>query len=135
MSFTYNDIHKRPRISWDIRQFAETEGKGSQEDYVNAAKSCSSFHNRFPETNSNEMMAVFCGITLHSHLYGRAQDLCNDIPSSEIESDDVVDKICKALQNKDAPSVVSNAYSDFLTVLSRKRGISEIHQILNQYLR
>ena len=65
---------------------------------------------------------------LNSHLFGRAKDLWKDIPFSEIESDDGFDKIGKALHKKDALSVVSNAYSDFLTLLSTKRGTSENYQ-------
>ena len=65
---------------------------------------------------------------LHSYFHERAKDLCKDIPFSEIESDDAVDKICKASHNKDAISVVSNSYSDFLTLLSTRRGSCETYQ-------
>ena len=65
---------------------------------------------------------------LHSHLYRRAKDLCTGIPFSKLESDDGVDKICKALYKKDAVSVVSNTYSEFLTLVSTKQGTSESYQ-------
>ena len=65
---------------------------------------------------------------LDSNLYGRAKDLCKDIPFSQIESDDVFDKICKVLHKKDALSIDSYANSDFLTLLSTKRGNSESYQ-------
>ena len=44
---------------------------------------------------------------LYSRLCGPAKDLSNDILFSEIESDDDVDKICKALHKKDALSLIS----------------------------
>ena len=57
----------------------------------------------------------------HSYVYGRAEDLCKDFPFSEIESDDGVDKICKALHKKGALSEVSNTYYEFLSLSSIKR--------------
>ena len=62
---------------------------------------------------------------LHSHLYGRAKDLCKEIPLTKIESDDGVDKICKAVYKQDALTIVRNAYSDFQDLLSTKRGYNE----------
>ena len=63
-----------------------------------------------------------------SRLCERAKDICKDIPFSEIEYDDGVNKICKAFRKKDAPSGVSNAYSEFHTLLSTKIGTSESYQ-------
>ena len=123
MSSTDNDLPKGPRFSWDIRQVPWANGKGSQEDYVNAIKSRSSCHYKLPETNSNKMPKGLRRIMLHSDVYGRAKDLCKQIPLYGIESDDGVDKICKALHKKNALSVVTNAHSKFLIFLSRKRGI------------
>ena len=62
---------------------------------------------------------------LHSHLYGSAKGLCEEIPFSVIASDYGVDKICKSLYRKDALAVVSYAYSDFQNLLSTKRGNNE----------
>ena len=31
---------------------------------------------------------------LHSHLYGRAKDLCKEITFNEIQSEDGIDKLC-----------------------------------------
>ena len=58
---------------------------------------------------------------LHSHLYGRAKDLCEEIPFAEISSANVVDKTCDCLHKKNALTVVSNAYSDFQNLLLTKR--------------
>ena len=62
---------------------------------------------------------------LHSHLYGRAKDLCKEIPFSVISSNDGVDKICKSVYKKDALTIFSNAYSDFQKLSSTKRGNNE----------
>ena len=62
---------------------------------------------------------------LHSHLYGRAKDLCKEIPFSVIASNDGVEKISKSLYKKDALIIVSNAYSDFQNLLSTERGNNE----------
>ena len=120
-----SDLPKRPRFSWDIRSVPWTDGKGDQEEYVNAVRSWSSFHNKLPDSNSNKIPKSLRGIMLHSHLYGRAKDLCKEIPFAEIESDDGVDKICKAVYKQDALTIVSNAYSDFQDLLSTKRGYNE----------
>ncbi len=62
---------------------------------------------------------------LHSLLYGRAKDLCQEIPFEKISSEDGCDKICKGLQKRDDPFVVSTVYGDFLNLLSTKRGSNE----------
>ena len=80
-----SDLPKRPRFSWDIRSVPWTDGKGDQEEYVNAVRSWSSFHNKLPDSNSNKIPKSLRGIMLHSHLYGRAKDLCKEIPFTEIE--------------------------------------------------
>ena len=97
MSSINNYLPKIPRFSWDIRQFARNDGKGSQEYYVNAVKIWSFFHNRLPEINANKMPTGLRGIMFHSHLYGLAKDLCKYIPFPEIESDDGVEKNIQSL--------------------------------------
>ena len=62
---------------------------------------------------------------LHSQLYGRDKDLCKHISFSDIESVNGVDKICKRLHKKDALSVNSNGYGDFMALLSTKRSSNE----------
>ena len=119
------ELPKLPRFPWDIRSVPWTDGKGSQEDYVSAVQSWSSFHNRLPTTNNSKIPIGLRGIMLHSHLYGRAKDICKNIPLAKIESNDGVDAICYALHKRDALSVVSNAYSDFLQLLSTKRDTPE----------
>ena len=120
-----SDLPKRPRFSWDIRSVPWTDGKGDQEEYVNAVRSWSSFHNKLPDSNSNKIPKSLRGIMLHSNLYGRAKYLCKEISFTEIESDDGVDKICKAVYEQDALTIVSNAYRDFQDPLSTKRGYNE----------
>ena len=120
-----SDLPKRPRFLWDIRSVLWTDGKGDQEDYINAVRTWSSFQYNHPDSNSNKIPWSLRGIMLHSHLYGRAEDLCKEIPFIEIESDDGVDKICKAVYKQDALTIVRNAYSDFQDLLSTKRGYNE----------
>ncbi len=59
---------------------------------------------------------------LHSHLYGRAKDLFQEIPFEQISSEGGCDKICKALHKRDALSVVSTVNGDFLNLRSANRG-------------
>ena len=119
------DLPKRPRFSWDIRSVPWTDGRGKQEDYVSAVRSWSAFHAKLPHSNSNKTPKILRGIMLHSRLYGRAKDLCKEIPFPEISSADVVSKICKRLYRKDALTAVSNAYSDFRNPLLTNRGNNE----------
>ena len=91
-----SDLPKRPRFSWDVRSVSWIDGKGDQEDYVNTVRNWFSFHNKLPDSNSNKVPKILRGIMLHSHLYGRSKDLSKEKPFTEIESDDGVDKICKA---------------------------------------
>ena len=62
---------------------------------------------------------------LHSHLHGRAKDLCKNILFVVIESEKGVERICKAVRKPDAISIASNTYQDFLYFLSTKRGQTE----------
>ena len=86
-----------------------TDGRGNQEDYVFTVRSWSGFHDKLYDSNSNKTAKSLRGIMLHSHFYSRAKDLCKEIPYDKIESEDGVDKICKALYKKDALTIVSNA--------------------------
>ena len=62
---------------------------------------------------------------LQSHSYGPAKDLCKDIQFDEIASENGVDKEWKTLNEREALTAISNAYSDFLYLLSTKRGCNE----------
>ncbi len=61
---------------------------------------------------------------VHSHLYGRS-NLCKDIPFARVESNDGVDVICKHVHKRDPLSIISTAYSDFMHLLSTRRGQNE----------
>ena len=125
MSANTNDLPKRHRFSWDTRLVPWTDGKCNQEDYVNAVRSWSAFHDMLPDTNTNKIPKKLRGIMLHSHLYGLAKDFCQEIPFDQIATEDGCDKICKALHKRDALSVFSTVYGDFLNLLSMKRGPNE----------
>lgn len=55
----------------------------------------------------------------------RAVDFSRDIDDADIASEGGVDKICKALQKKDALSVVSSLYKAFNKLLDRKSSTNE----------
>ncbi len=78
-----------------------------------------------PNTNSNKILKKHRGIMLHSHLYRRAKDLWQEISFDQIATEDECDKICNTLDKRDSLSVVSTVYSDFLNLLSTKRGFNE----------
>ena len=69
-----------------------TDGCGNQEDYVSAVRSWSAFHAKRPDSNSNKIPKNLRGTMLHSHLYGRAKDLCKEITFAEISSADDASK-------------------------------------------
>ncbi len=122
---TNNDLPKRHHFSWYTRLVPWTDGKGNQEDYVRAVRSWSAFHDMLSDNNSNKILKKLRGNMLHSHLYGRAKYLRQELPFEQISSEDGCDKICKALHKRDALSVVSTVYGDFLNLLSTKRGPNE----------
>ncbi len=120
-----NDLPKRPRFSWDTRLVPWTDGKGNQEDYVNAVRSWSAVDNMLPDTNNRKISKELHRIMLHSHLYGRAKNICQEIPFNQIATEDGCDKVCNSLHKGDALSVFSTVHSDFLNLLSTKRGPNE----------
>ena len=99
--------------------------KRNQIEYVDAAKSWSSFQDKLPDSGSNKIPIGLCRIMLQSHLYELAKDLSKDLPLEEIESDEGVEKICKTLDKKGALTAVSNAYTDFPCSPLTKRGSNE----------
>lgn len=125
MTSSLYELPKCPRFSWDIRTVPWTDGRGSHEDYVNAIRSWSSFHEKLPDSNNNKIPIGIRGIMLHSHLYVQAKDICKDIPFSQIESSDGLELICKALHKRDPLSLISTVYTDFKQLLSTKRGAAE----------
>ena len=94
------DLPKRPRFSWDIRSVPWTDGKGNQAEYVDAVKSWSSFQDKLPDSNSKKIPIVLRGIMLQSHLYGRAKDICQDLPFEEIDSDEGVENMKNLIQER-----------------------------------
>ena len=66
-------------------------------------------------------------ILLHSHLYGRAQDIFKNIPFARIESRYGVDVVRYTFHYRDALSVVSNVQAYFLKLLSTKPATSEAY--------
>ena len=62
---------------------------------------------------------------LQSDSYVRPKDLFKDIPFDLIAFEDGIDEISKKLHKRNAINVVSNAYSDFVNLLSTKRGCNE----------
>ncbi len=81
---------------------------------MNAVRSWSSFHDKLLDSNYDKIPIGLRGIMRHSHLYGRAKDLCKDIPFNQVESNDGADIICKHGHKRDPLSIVNTAYSDFM---------------------
>ena len=91
-------LTQRPRFSWDIRYVPWNGGKGNQEEYVDAVKSWSLFHDKLYYSNSNKVPANLRKIMLQSHLFGCAIDLCKHLLFEEIESDETVEKYVDLIQ-------------------------------------
>lgn len=90
-----------------------TDVKGDQEEYRYAVKFRQTFHNTLPNSNSNKIPTALQAICLKSQLYGRAKDLCSGISDGQLTAEDAVNHIVGKIYQKDALSVVSEAYRAF----------------------
>lgn len=106
-------LSSRPKFSWDAMSPPWTDGKGDQEEYRDAVKLWQTFHNRLPESNSNKIQAALQAVYLKSQLYVRAKDLCSGISDSQLTEENAVDLIVGKIYQKDALSVVNEAYGAF----------------------
>lgn len=118
-------LPNRPPFSWDIKNVPWTDGIGNQEEYSNSVALWNAFQNKLPDLNSNKIPSELRGIMLQSQLYGRARDLCKGIPDTEIQSDTGSVAIVKAVYKRDALSVVSEVYENFISLLNTKHGFTE----------
>lgn len=101
------------------------DGIGNPEGYSSSVALWKAFHNKLPDSNSNKILTDLRGIMLQSQLYGRTQDLSKGIPDSEIQYDTGFAAIIKAVYKRDALSVVSEVYQNFIALLNTKRGHNE----------
>lgn len=118
-------VPSRPKFSWDIKNVPWTDGKGCQEDYSKAVHLWNKFHDRLPDSNSNKIPKELRGIMLQSQLYGRARDLCMTISDSDIQSNNGSKVVVYAIYKREARSVVSDVYQNFMSLLNTPRGSTE----------
>ena len=120
-----SNLPSRPKFSWDAKSPPWTDGKGDQEEYRNSVKLWQTFHNALPDSNSNKIPPALQAICLKSQLYGRAKDLCSGISEVQLTGDHAVDLIVGKIYQKDALSVVSEAYRAFNQLWSTRRSNNE----------
>ena len=119
---------QRPKFSWDISNVPWTDGRGNQEEYANAVKLWSNFHDLLPATNSDKIPSALQGIMLQSQLYGRTRDVVKKVDPADIKKEGGAQLIVNAIYKRDPLSVMSEVYTAFNEVLNTKRGTSESFQ-------
>lgn len=100
-------------------------GKQSKEEYAFFLSLWSSIHDKLSGSNFNEILAELRGIVLQSRLYGRAKELCKNVPDFLIQSTSGAEAIVKAIYKRDALSTVSDVYQDFMNFLNLECGRNE----------
>ncbi len=120
-----NNVPTRPKFSWDAKSAPWTDGKGDQEEYQKSVKLWEAFHNALPDNNSNKIPSNLRAICLKSQLYGRAKDLCSGIADESLLDADGVQKIVHCIYQRDALSVVSEAFKSFNHLWNTRRGSTE----------
>lgn len=83
------------------------------------------FHDNFPDTNSNKIAQNNRGIVLQSNHFGRACDICDLISDEIIQSTKDVDAILGAIHKYDPLTVVSNLFGELIQLISTKRSSNE----------
>ena len=118
-------LPSRPKFSWDAKSAPWTDGKGDQEQYNESVTLWNAFHDVLPDSNSNKIPEKLRAICLKSQLFGRAKDLCSGITNEELLGDDGVKKITEAIYQRDALSVVSEAFRAFNLLWNTRRSNTE----------
>lgn len=78
-----------------------------------------------PDLNSNKVPLSLRCIILHFQPFERARDLCKGVPDSVIKSEDGAEAIVKAIYKRDALTVVSEVYQNFVAVFDTTRDWTE----------
>lgn len=120
-----SNLPSRPRFTWDAKSPPWTDGKGDQEEYRDAVHLWQMFNNALPASNNNKIPAALQAICLKSQLYGRAKDLCSGITDQQLTSDGAVELLVGRVYQRDALTVVSEAYRAFNALWSTRRNANE----------
>lgn len=83
------------------------------------------FHDLLPTNNNNKIPSNLPAICFKSQLLWRANDLFSGISNTELSGDEGVSKIVNAIYQRNALSVVGEAYRVFNNLLDIKRGHNE----------
>ena len=120
-----NTLPSRPRFAWDSKSPPWTDGIGNQERLKSAVADWTEFHNSLPDGNTNKLEPNIQALVLKSQLYGQASDLCAELTTEELKSEDGVNHIVNTIYQRDALNVISEAYDGFNSLLTTRRGQSE----------
>ena len=115
------NLPSRLKFFRDAKSPRWTDGKGDQQEYRDAVSLCQTFHNKMPDSNSNKIPTALQAVCLKSKLYGRDKDLCSGIADILLTTDAAVDLIVGKIYQKDALSVVSEAYRAFNQLWNTRR--------------
>ena len=83
------------------------------------------FNDALPDSNNNKIPAGLSAICLKSQLFGRAKDLCSGITNAQLLGDDGVKLIVESIYQRDALSVVSEAFKAFNQLWNTRCGSAE----------
>lgn len=120
-----NNLPSRPKFSRDANSAPWTDGRGNQEEYRNAVPLWPRFHNTLPDNNSDKIPSALQAPCLKSKPYGRVKYLCSGITDDQLVGENAVSLIVGAIYERDALSVVSEAWKGFNQLLNTRQGSSE----------
>ena len=120
-----SNLLSRPKLSWDVKSPPWTDGKGDQEEYRNAVNLWQTFHNTSPDSNSNKIPQALQAIFLKSKLFCRPKDLCSGISDDQLVGNNAVNLIVGNIYQRDALTVVSEAYRTFNLLSNTRRSSNE----------
>ena len=120
-----NTLPTRPRFMWDTKSPPWTDGKGNQEKFKVAVEDWVEFHDSLPGNHTTKIAKGMQGLLLKSQLYGQAADLCSALTKDQLKSNDGVSLIVNKIYQRDALSVISEAYDGFNLLLSTRRNPNE----------
>lgn len=115
----------RPEFSRDAKSPPRTDGKGNQGEYRDAVKLWQTFHNALPDSNSHKILTGLQAVCLNPQLNERAKDLCSGISDSQLREENAADLINGNIYQRDALSVLNEAYNAFLQLWNTGRNNSE----------
>ena len=119
------DLPSRPRNSWTAKDVPWTDGKQSA-DYHRSVLAWMQFHDLLPPNDSNKLPVQVRGIILKSNLFGRAKDLVDVIPDSDILSSDGPYVIANVVHKFDPLASITEAYGNVMNLFNCVRGDTEL---------